>query len=361
MASTACPPAFSGSLRLHSLNGIVFVGLLASAALHLARWPQVVVLGISPLIVGIVLGMLYGNTLRPQLPATWVPGILFSSKRLLRAAVVLYGFRLTFQDLWLIGPEGLAVAAFMLSSTFLGGAWLGMRVFGLPRSLALLTAAGSAVCGAAAVLAAEPVVRAKAHESGVAVGTVVLYGTLAMFIYPLLFSQGLLDLDARGYGLFAGATLHEVAHVVAAGQAVSPDAANTAVIVKMLRVMGLVPLLLVLGMALRHAAPENDNADGSEGLVDRTGGQTTGAFPWFALLFLACIGINSLGLLPEPLLEAIHSLDTFMLTMAMCALGLETRLESLRAVGPKPFILAGILAVWLGVGGWAATRFVLAF
>ena len=229
--------AISNGYHLQLMNGVLFVILFASAAYQLSQWHYISLLGISPLIVGIVLGMVYGNTLRLHLPVYWLPGILFSSKVLLRVAIVLYGFRLTFQDLALVGVNGLAISAFMLTSTFIGGSWLGMKVFGLPRRLALLTAAGSSVCGAAAVLATEPVVRGESHESSIAVGTVVVFGTIAMFVYPFLFTHGYFDMSEQAYGMFVGGTLHEVAHAVAAGQAVSADAGNTAVIVKMIRVI----------------------------------------------------------------------------------------------------------------------------
>lgn len=341
--------------HLQLLNGVIFVGLFAGAAVQLSQWHHISLLGISPLIVGIVMGMLYGNTLRLHLPVYWLPGILFSSKTILRAAIVLYGFRLTYQDLFLVGMDGLLIAGTMLTTTFVGGSWLGIKGFGLPRNLALLTAAGSSVCGAAAVLATEPVVGAKSHESSVAVGTVVVFGTLAMFVYPSLYSSGILNMSPEAYGMFAGGTLHEVAHAVAAGQAVSVDAGNTAVIVKMMRVMLIAPLLLGLGWWLvRHPEPSADDS-----APRATGSYSMRSFPWFAVLFLVCIGINSLGFIPRPVVDGINTLDTFMLTMAMCALGMETSLEKVRAVGPKPFLLAGLLSLWLAFGGYAVTRFVL--
>ncbi len=339
--------------QLQLMNGIFFVALFAGAAYQLSQWHYIALLGISPLIVGIVLGMVYGNTLRLHLPVYWLPGIVFSSKTLLRIAIVLYGFRLTYQDIFLVGIDGLIVASCMLTTTFLGGSWLGIRVFRLPRRLAFLTAAGSAVCGAAAVLATEPVVKAKSHESSVAVGTVVLFGTLAMFIYPSLFNSGFLGMTAEEYGLFAGGTLHEVAHAVAAGQAVSPEAANTAIIVKMMRVMLIAPLLISLGWWLAHKPGSANKARGAS--------YNMRSFPWFAVYFLVCIGINSLGIIPQSTVDHINTLDTFMLTMAMCALGMETSLEKVRSVGPKPFLLAGLLALWLSIGGYAITKLVLSF
>ena len=323
--------AFRNDRNVQLLNGLVFVALFASVAFHLVDLPFLTALGISPLIVGIVVGMCYGNTLHVHMPVYLKPGILFSSKSLLRLAIVLYGFRLTFQDLAQVGFKGVALAAFMLGTTFLMGSWLGIKVFRLPRRLALLTAAGSSVCGAAAVLAVGPVVKAEYHESTIAVGTVVVFGTLAMLLYPLLYSHGLLPMSAEVYGAFAGATLHEVAHAVAAGQAISPEAGNTAVIA-----------------AMRNG---EQTADGNASHMK--------SFPWFAVLFVATIGINSLGIIPAGMVNAINAFDVFLLTMAMCALGMETSLEKVRKVGPKPFLLAGILAVWLATGGYFAANFLI--
>jgi uncharacterized integral membrane protein (TIGR00698 family) len=324
--------------------GIAFVVLFACAAQQLAQAAPVAALGISPLIAGIVLGALWGNTLHIHLPASWRPGIVFSSKTLLRLAVVFYGFRVSLQDVASVGVEGFAAAAIMLVTTFALGAGLGIRLFRLPPSLALMIAAGSAVCGAAAVLATEPVVRAKPHESGIAVGTVVIFGTLAMLLYPLGFSSGLLGFDQGTYGLYAGASLHEVAHVVAAGRAVGPEAAANAVIVKMLRVMMLAPLLAVVGIALARRGHGR--------------GEAKAPFPWFALGFLVCVAINSTHVVPAGVVAVINELDLFALTMAMCALGLETSLDKVRAVGARPFVLASCLALWLAVGGYWLTALI---
>ena len=313
--------AIGNGYHLQLMNGVLFVILFASAAYQLSQWHYISLLGISPLIVGIVLGMIYGNTLRLHLPVYWLPGILFSSKVLLRVAIVLYGFRLTFQDLLLVGFNGLAISSIMLTSTFIGGTWLGIKVFGLPRRLALLTAAGSSVCGAAAVLATEPVVKGESYESSIAVGTVVVFGTIAMFVYPFLYSHGFLDMSEKAYGMFVGGTLHEVAHAVAAGQAISIDAGNTAVIVKMLRVIMIAPLLICLGFWLNRFPEKTEE----ESRVPSYGSYNFSSFPWFAVLFIACIGINSLGIIPKQAVSVINSLDIFMLTMAMCALGMETQ------------------------------------
>lgn len=334
------------------INGVLFVALFASAASQISSLSVMRIIGISPLIIGIAMGLAYGITLRRHLPENWVPGIVFSSGNLLRAAIVLYGFRLTIHDLALVGMSGILADVVIVSLTFVGGTLVGTKVLGMPRRLAMLTAAGSSVCGAAAILGTEPVVRAKAHESSIAVGTIVVFGTVAMLIYPLLYRSGVLDLTDTGYGVWVGSTMHEVAHAVAAGNAISPEAGNVAVIVKMLRVVLLAPLLVFLGF-FTTAFPDRDQTDGANNT-----GRDKRAFPWFALLFVLCIGINSTGVISRGVVQFINALDLFFLTMAMCALGMETSIDKIKVVGLKPFVLAGILAVWLMVGGYWITRFV---
>lgn len=336
----------SRAQRPHTLNGVLLVFLFALAATGLAHWQPVAALGISPLITGMVIGLFYGNTLRSHLPAVWTPGIVFSAKTLLRLGIVLYGFRLTFDQLLAIGAPGLLLDILMLSSTFLIGAYAGIKWLKLDRDTALLTASGSAVCGAAAVLATEPVLKAQPHKSAAAVSTVVLFGTLAMFLYPALYKVGWFDLSLEDFGLFLGASVHEVAHVVAAGNAISPQAAQSAVVAKMGRVILLMPLLLILGWWIARQ--------------ERSQGHRTAiAVPWFAFGFLAVTALHSMLSLPAHWIDRINDFDTFLLTMAMTALGMETHLGKLKSLGAKPFLLAGIFFVWLSVGGYALAKWLL--
>ncbi len=351
---------FKSERNIQLVSGIFFVVIFASAAWQISQMSLFTALGISPLIVGILFGIVYGNTLRQHMPDYYVGGISYSSKTLLRFAIILYGFRLTFQDLLLVGLDGFAISAFMLVTTFVGGSWLGIKLFKLPRRLAFLTASGSAVCGAAAVLATEPVVKGRNYESSIAVGTVVVFGTVSMFIYPFLYSHGFLDMTIEQYGAYVGGTLHEVAHVVAAGQAVSPEAGNIAVIVKMMRVILIAPLLISLGYWLRtHPDFTDCDDDPQDENACRGGKYTFRTFPWFAVLFIVCVGFNSLHLLPQDVVNAINTFDIFLLTMAMCALGIQTSIKQIREVGPRPFLLAALLAVWLGVGGYYVTKLVI--
>lgn len=330
---------------LNLLSGIFFVVLFAMAALTISTWSPVTAIGLSPLIVGIGLGMMYGNTLRPGMPAAWLPGIRFSTRPLLRAAIILYGFRVTFQDVAHVGMEGALISVSVVMTTFLLGTCVGTKLLGLDRKTAILTTVGSSVCGAAAILATEPVIRAESHKSSMAVATVVVFGTLTMFLYPFLFKAGVLGLDETGFGMYVGGTIHEVAHAVGAGRAVSEVAGNASVIVKMLRVMMIAPLLIGISFWLRFRPEKGEEGSGS-GRV---------SIPWFAILFLVVAGVNSLGIVPENVVDSINSLDSFLLTMTMCALGMETNFGQIRKVGSGPVWLAALLFVWVTCGGYGIT------
>lgn len=341
--------------RANTLHGILLIALFSFAAFYIAGFPFVKRLSLSPLIVGIVLGMLYANSLRNRLPATWVPGILFCSKRLLRVGIILYGFNLTFQDIVKVGLPAIVVDAVVVTVTVYGGVLVG-RLLRMDKGIALLTSVGSGICGAAAVLGAEATVRIKPYKTAVAVSTVVIFGTLAMFVYPALYRSGVLGLDPAQMGLYTGSTLHEVAHVVGAGNAMGQEVSDTAIIVKMIRVILLVPVLLVISFTISRVRARKLQ---KRGIAAATGGdQSKISIPWFAVGFLGVIAFNSLGLLPDGVIAFIKQSDVFLLTMAMTALGAETSIEKFRKAGFKPFLLAAILFVWLMAGGWLLASYV---
>lgn len=338
------PPAWRGKA-----DGLLFVLLLALAATQAAQTSWLQGMGVSPLIVAIVLGAAYTNLMPGGLPTDWADGVNLAARRLLRIAVAFYGLRLSLQELMSVGAVGLGVAAVMVLGTLGLGLALG-RLLRIDRETALLTAAGSAICGAAAVLAFESTTRAAPHKSAVAVATVVLFGTLSMFLYPVMYHAGWFALDTTALGIFIGASVHEVAQVVAAASAIDPAATHAATIVKMARVAMLVPLLLILGMWLARRAPGANEAGAAKPPV-----------PWFVLGFLALVVVNSLDILPMAWMSAIHAADTFALTMAMAALGLETRASRMRQAGPRVLLLALLLFVWLMAGGYGVTRLALAW
>lgn len=333
--------------RSSMLHGVLLIALFSCAAFYIGEMNFVKNLSLSPMIVGIILGMLYANSLRNNLPETWVPGIHFCSKRILRIGIILYGFKLTFQDVLAVGLPAIFIDIIVVTVTILGGILIG-RMLKMDRGIALLTSIGSGICGAAAILGAESTIQTKPYKTAVAVSTVVIFGTISMFLYPILYHNGTFVLSPQEMGIFTGATLHEVAHTVGAGNAMSDQISNVAIIVKMIRVMMLVPVLLIVSFSVARAAVKNGA---------KTGVSRKITIPWFAIGFLAVIGFNSFDLLPESLVNFINALDTFLLTMAMTALGAETSIEKFKKAGFKPFALASILYVWLIVGGYFLVKY----
>lgn len=325
----------------HFLPGLALSGALSGLALWLGNIPAVAGSGLSALTLAILCGMLIGNTVYPKICARCDGGVLFAKQHLLRLGIILYGFRVTFSQIADVGVSGLVIDALTLCSTFSLACWLGHRVFGLDRETRWLIGAGSSICGAAAVLATEPVVKAEASKVTVAVATVVTFGTLATFIYPMIYPFVSAWFTPETFGIYTGSTVHEVAQVVAAGHAISPETENAAVIAKMLRVMMLAPFLIFLAARVKSLAPAGEAQAGKMTL------------PWFAILFIAVAVFNTFHCLPQALVNVLVTLDTCLLAVAMVALGLTTHVGALKKAGVRPLLMALVLFVWLIVGGGA--------
>jgi uncharacterized integral membrane protein (TIGR00698 family) len=337
--------------------GLLLTAVLAIAAMELGKLTLFAEHGMSALTLAILLGIVLGNSFTPRVAVVSASGVQFSKQNLLRLGIILYGVRLTMQQIGEVGVAGVVIDALVLCSTFGLALFLGIKVFRLERDTAILIGAGSSICGAAAVLATEPVLQARSEQVTVAVSTVVVFGTLAIFIYPLLFQLNLhwqvLDTTPASFGIYIGSTLHEVAQVVAAARSIGDEAANTAVIAKMVRVMMLAPFLIGLSAYIAR----------SRRTACADAGSTTGrlAVPWFAFIFIAVVALNSVVQLPRALVTVLIDIDTFLLAMAMAALGLGTRLSTIRQAGARPLLLAALLFLWLVGGGALINRVVMQF
>ena len=325
----------------HFVPGLALTAALTGAALWAGSFPAIAGAGFSALTLAILFGMVVGNTVYPKI---WQPcdgGVIFAKQPLLRLGIILYGFRLTFAQIADVGVSGILIDVLTLSSTFFIACFLGQKVFGLDKHTSWLIGAGSSICGAAAVLASEPVVKAEASKVTVAVATVVIFGTIAIFLYPAMYPLLAHWFTPETYGIYMGSTMHEVAQVVAAGHAVSPDAENAAVIAKMLRVMMLAPFLLFLAARVKQLTPAGN------------GEKSKITIPWFAIMFILVAVFNSFHLLPKAVVDMLVTLDTVLLAMAMAALGVTTHVSALKKAGAKPLLMALMLFVWLIVGGGA--------
>ncbi|PKI17694.1 YeiH family protein [Colwellia sp. 12G3] len=324
----------------------IVLPIIALLAIALAKVEAISAFGLSALPLAIVFGMLYGHFSlrvedeRDQQFST------FCKQKLLRVGIVLFGFGLSFQQIIAVGWQAVAIDLVVITTVFSVGTFVGIKVLKLHRDVAILTAAGSAICGAAAILATESVLKPKQEHITIAIATVVLFGTLAMFSYPFIYQW--VDMTDQSFGIYIGSTAHEVAQAVAAGQSINGETMQTAVVVKLIRVMMLAPFILMLSAGLNRIA--NRAYNGVSKSAKREKSVIT--IPWFVFGFMATAMINSIVILPEVLKVAFSFASQFSLAMAMAALGAQTQWATIKAAGPKPLILALLLFIILIFGGF---------
>jgi len=289
---------------------------------------------LSPMILAILIGILFHNIVGT--PHTAKAGVVFSMRRLLRLAIILLGLQLTAAQIAAVGYSGIVVIVLTLTATFLFTTWLG-GMLGVERRLATLIAAGTSICGASAVIATNTVTDAHDEDVAYAVACVTLFGSIAMFVYPML--PALLHLDARAYGLWSGASIHEIAQVVAAAFQGGKQAGEFGTIAKLTRVAMLAPVVMLLAFLARGGASHHQ------------GGKSRAPVPWFVLAFVAMVALNSMITFPAEVKSPLVTITTFLLSMALAAMGLDTDIRKLRARGLRPLMLGA--AAFLFIAGFS--------
>ena len=328
---------------------VVLIGSLFCLWLNtsLNTWTDGRIVGLSSLTLAILLGMVLGNTIYSKIADRLNAGVSFAKGQILRLAIMFYGFKLTLTQVASVGLPAVMSDALVLTSTFLLTYWIGTKLLKVDKQTTILIGSGASICGAAAVIAADPIVKAEAHKVTIAVATVVVFGTIAMVLYPFLYHLGWLQpwLSAEQYGIYTGSTIHEVAQVVVAGNTISPEVGDTAVVTKMIRVMMLAPFLLVLSFALTKGSSENGEAPSVMSRIKEV------KVPWFAFIFILIVLLHTWVPMMASFERSMVMLDDILLTMAMFALGLTTHISAIKQAGVKPLILGAIMFAWLIIGG----------
>ena len=275
------------------------------------------------------------------------PGIDFAARQILRIGVALLGMRITFDQVRSVGAGALSLTAVAVVLTILVG-WLMARSMKLRGPLGILMGGAVAICGASAALAIASVLpRSKTHERDVVltvVGVTTL-STVAMIVYPTV--AAMLHFSASASGMFFGATIHDVAQVVGAGYSVSPEAGDTATIVKLFRVALLLPAVVIISLIYRGSAEPN--------------AKRPPLIPVFLIAFAALVAINSTGVIGAWIRDPLQDASRWCLVTAIAALGAKTALGDLAKVGWRPilvlvgttlFVAVFILAGLVLLGGW---------
>lgn len=319
-------PRARAAVRIGMLiPGIVACVLIAVVATVIGRLVPVIGFALPAIVIGVVIAV----TRRPG--ARWLPGVSFSSKRLLQVGVVLLGTQLSLQAIVRVGLVSLPVMASTLLIALIGTVVVG-RALGIERRLRTLIGVGTAICGASAIAAVAPVVAATSAEVAYAVSTIFVFNLTAAVLFPIL--GHLLHMGPTTFALFAGTAVNDTSSVVAAASAFSAAALGYAVVVKLVRTLVIIPVSVTLA-----AMEARRNADGERMTVRRA----IGLVPWFLVGFLVFVILRSIGAVPAASTDAFAQVSSFLIATALAGVGLSTNLSAIRSTGYRPLLLGAIL------------------
>ena len=320
--------------------GLAAAVLLAVIATALATvTPNV----IGPVLIAVLLGLAVRNLL--SLPAVLGPGLSVATKRVLRIGVILLGARLSLGDVLSLGSMALWIAITCMTVAFLTVAILA-RLLRVPTRLAVLLGVGTAVCGNSAIMATSPVIDAEDREIGFAVGTITLFGTTALLLFPLV--GRLLELPDEVFGFWVGLAINDTSQVVAAGATYSPRALEVATVVKLVRNALMAPLIVLIAWWSIRSRVRTAQVEGGE-----VRSAALKAFPLFVLGFLVVAALSSFGVISERAASMAGDASSFLIVTAIAAVGLTTDLREIRSVGLRPVLVALGAAAVLAVLGLA--------
>lgn len=311
------------------LPGLTACGIAVGLALMVSRWLP----SISPLTICVAAGVVTGNIgLSLQ---RLRPGLQFAAKRLLRLGIVILGLRLAVPDVVRLGWPALLMIITIVTLTFFGTQWLGRRM-GLTPGTSLLMATGFSICGASAIAAMDSVTTNEESEVVTSIAMVTLFGSLAIVVLPLLHHP--FGLDDRQFGIWTGASVHDVAQTVAAASVAGPAALAVAVVVKLTRVVLLAPMVTAMSVYRRRTGVP-------------TGGRHPAVLPLFVAGFVAMVVLRSTGRLPTAVLEVAQHVEAVLLGAALFGLGTGVQLRTLARTGGRVVLLG--LCSWVLIAAMA--------
>lgn len=316
------------------LGGVAFSVVIAEISFMLGKVPGFDRVG--PLACAIMLAVIYRQIF--GYPEKIHAGIQFTSKRFLRFAIILYGLKLNIDLVFNQGLGLLARDAGVIAFAILFTVWIG-KLLKAESSLSMMLGVGTGVCGAAAIAAVSPIIKAKEDDTAIGVGIIALVGTIFSIAYTIL--RPFLPLSAIHYGIWSGISLHEIAHVALAGAPAGPDGLTIALLAKLGRVLLLVPLCFILMYWIKR----RNSVETSDTKIE---------FPWFLIGFIlmSLFGSYILGKyipVSKAIMDGISTITTFILTTAMVGLGLNVSLNDLRTKALRPLIAILITSIILSV------------
>lgn len=314
-----------------------FSGIVLSLLLALVAWKLgslVPIVG-GP-VFGIILGIIINNTFGK--PKVTLPGIMFTSKKVLTWAIVVLGAGLSLTQVLKTGLSSFSVTVFTLAAAFITAFGVG-KLLRIPYKLKTLIGVGTAICGGSAIAAISPIIEADDMEIAYSISTIFLFNVIAVLIFPPI--GHLLGFSDKAFGLWAGTAINDTSSVVAAGYAFSNTAGAYATIVKLTRTTMIIPISLIFAFITAYKKKKESKKDSKVNYSFKK------IFPWFILWFLVASLLNTLGIFNGSAIFYINTLGTFMIVMALSAIGLNTDFKKMIKNGIKPILLGFI--VWFSV------------
>lgn len=322
----------ASGLALTALLGLLAVQLSGFVPYHL----------ISPSVFALLVGMLLNPIVSRY--KCFSPGIKFSSKQILRIAIILMGLTLSFTQVLQVGKISIIVMAFTLFAAFGGGYALG-KLLGMDWRLSGLISAGTGICGGSAVAAIAPVIEARDRDVAYAISATFIFDVLMVILFPIAGRH--LGLSDMGFGLWAGTAVNDTSSVVATGYAFSDAAGAYSVIVKLTRTLSIIPV--VLAFSLINQRLQMKQAGAGQAAVAGKRMSVSKIFPYFILGFLVMVAVKSTGLVPNETASMVAAGSKFLMVMALGGIGLKTNFKELSHSGLKPmfhgFVISALVVV----------------
>lgn len=321
------------------LPGFCAAILIAAAAKFLENLLPIHLIGAS--VIALFIGMFLNPWLGKQ--KALQPGFKFTSKKILKFAIILLGASLSIGVILNVGRMSLTVMAFTLLTCFGGGYFVG-KMLGLNWKLSNLISAGTGICGGSAIAAIAPVIDAEDKDIAYAMSATFLFDMAMILLFPIMGHA--LGLSDTAYGLWAGTAVNDTSSVVAAGYAFSEAAGDFATMVKLTRTLAIIPTVLIFSLIQAHL---QQKAAVNAGKAEGTKVNILSLFPWFIVGFVVMAILNSVGFIPAAVSAAAKDLSKFLMVAALGAIGLGTSFKEMRKSGLAPmvhgFIISALVVV----------------
>lgn len=321
-----------------NIPGFALALLIAFVAQQIENLLPIHLIGSS--VIALFIGMAINTVGTPDILN---PGIKFTSKKVLKFAIILLGTSLNIKTILEVGQLSFVVMCFTLATCFGGGYFIG-KALKLDWKLSNLISAGTGICGGSAIAAIAPVIDADDKDVAYALSATFLFDMAMIILFPFMGAQ--LGLSDMAYGLWAGTAVNDTSSVVAAGYAYSEGAGDFATMVKLTRTLSIIPTVVIFALINVKIKQKNAQQDST---VEGINVDFKTLFPWFILGFVGLAIVNSFGLIPTEVSSLAKECSKFLMVAALASIGLKTSPKEMKQSGIAPmlhgFIISALVVI----------------